>query len=90
MEISFHSTIKIQAIKINIMANFKIPVTWEVYSTITIEANTLEDAIREFDRTENEGEGYPLPTDPEYSDGSFRREDEEMCEIVNQVIWQNS
>ena len=65
------------------MAYFKIPVTWEVYSTITIEADTLEEAIKEFDEVENNGDGYPLPTDPEYVTDSFRREDEEICGFVN-------
>jgi hypothetical protein len=61
------------------MKTFKIPVTWEVYSTIDVEAETLEEAVAIFDEEE---EVYPLPTDPEYIDGSFHR-DPDVEEIRN-------
>lgn len=32
---------------------FKIPVTWAVYSTIEVEAETLEEAIERFDEIED-------------------------------------
>ena len=66
------------------MAEFKIPVTWEVTSIITVEADSLEDAIKKFDEEELNGDGYDLPTDTEYVDGSFCREtDEEVISIIN-------
>ena len=65
---------------------FKIPVTWEVYSHISIEADTLEEAIEIFDKKENSDEDYPLPTDSYYVDGSFKRElDIEMIQLINEL-----
>lgn len=65
---------------------FKIPVYWEVYSTIDVEAESLEEALEKFDDFENDQEGYSLPTDWEYLDGSFSREDIEFCKLVNSEI----
>ena len=65
---------------------FKIPVSWEAYSTIDVEAETLEEALEKFDDFENNQEGYPLPKDWEYLDGSFSREDIEFCKLVNSEI----
>ena len=45
-----------------------IPVEWSVYSTIQVEADTLEEAIAKFN---NQIDDIPLPTDCEYIDGSF-------------------
>lgn len=44
---------------------FKIPVSYEMYGHVTVEADSLEDAI---DKVE---EG-PLPTDADYVAGSFQ------------------
>lgn len=63
---------------------FKIPVSWEVSSFIHIEAETLDEAILIFDKEETEGDGYSLPSDHEYIDGTFRREDEESCQLNNE------
>jgi hypothetical protein len=63
------------------MKTFKIPVTWEVYGTVRIEANSLDEAIAKFDK---ESDMIPLPTDHvDYVDGSFRREDEETIKLNN-------
>lgn len=59
---------------------YKIPVTWESYGIIEVEAESLEQAIEEFDREE---ENYDLP-DAQYVDGSFKREDLEIIELNNQ------
>ena len=59
------------------MKKFKIPVTWEVYGTIEIEADSLEEAIQKFDDIEINGEGYDLPLENYYVDGSFNREEDE-------------
>ena len=59
------------------MKKFKIPVTWEVYGTINIEANSLEEAIKQFDEIERNGEGHNLPLENYYIDGSFNREEDE-------------
>ena len=63
---------------------FKIPVTWEVYGVIEVEAETLQKAVEIFDDFEMNKEGYPLPLDNEYVDGSFSRElDFENIELLN-------
>ena len=63
------------------MKTWNIPVTWEVYGTVKIEAETLEEAIKIFDKREEE---ISLPLDSEYIDGSFKREDYEIIELNNQ------
>ena len=59
---------------------FKIPVSWSVFGTVEIEAETLDEAIAIFDATEDE---ISLPLDNDYIDGSFHREDEETCSLNN-------
>jgi hypothetical protein len=68
------------------MKTYKIPVTWEVYSHIEVEAKSLDEAIQIFDNKENSDENYELPTNPEYVDDSFKREDEETCSLNNQKL----
>jgi hypothetical protein len=63
------------------MKTWKIPVTWEVYGTVNIEAESLDEAIQIFDETEDE---MSLPTDSEYIDASFKREDYETIKLNNQ------
>jgi hypothetical protein len=48
------------------MAIFKVSCSWEVYSTMNIEANSLTEAI-----AIAESDDYPLPTEAFYIDGSF-------------------
>ena len=48
--------------------DFIIPVSWEVYSTITVSANSLEEAI-EF--AKEHADDIPLCTDNEYVDGTY-------------------
>lgn len=69
----------------NRMNKYKIPVSFEVLCTIEIEANSLEEAIKEFDKYEEEV-GYELPHHDgwEYIDRSFKREDDEFCKMVNE------
>jgi hypothetical protein len=64
------------------MKTFKIPVTWEVYGVVEIEAETLDEAIAIFDDTEDQ---VALPTDWDYVDASFRREDEETVSALNTI-----
>lgn len=66
------------------MKKFKIPVSWEVYSTIEVEAETLDEAIRKFDEKEDSDDPYELPLDSTYIDASFKREDEKFCELINE------
>jgi hypothetical protein len=61
---------------------FTIPVEWSVYSTVEIEAESLEEAVKIFDNTINE---IPLPRNSDYIDGSFQRcvEDDGKDEQLN-------
>ena len=53
----------------------KLPVTWEVFGMIEIEADSIENAIEKF----HENIDYiKLPSNAEYVDGSFRLSDEEI------------
>lgn len=56
---------------------WKIPVTWEVCAMLTVEADTLEEAM-EIAR-DDDGK-IPCPTDSDYVEGSWRLsiEDEDM------------
>ena len=65
------------------MKTWKIPVTWEVFGTVEIEAESLDEAMQIFDETEDE---ISLPLYPEYVDASFKREDEEACFANNILI----
>ena len=65
---------------------FKIPVSWEVYGEIEIEAETLEEAIEIFDKNEDEGFGYSLPLDNDYVSGSFERESVDFIQEYNGLI----
>jgi len=56
------------------MKTWKISCTWEMYGTVLVEADTLEEAIKLAD----EG-GLPPGS---YVDGSFET-DEEMSELLN-------
>jgi len=65
------------------MAEFKIPVSWEVFGIVKIEANSLDEAIAKFD---NDIDNIPLPKEGgEYIDASFKREDEEICSLHNSI-----
>lgn len=52
-----------------------IPVEWSVYSTVLVEADTLEEALDKFNKNEVE---MPLPESWEYIDGSFKCCDSSM------------
>ena len=62
------------------MANeYKIPVSWEEYGFVKIEADSLQQAIEIFDR---QSDDISLP-EGNYVDGSWRREDLEFIEEFN-------
>ena len=48
---------------------FNIPVTWEVFAVIEVEASTIEEAL---DIARDDEQIIPLPTDNDYVDGSWR------------------
>ena len=47
---------------------FKLPVTWEVYGTVEIDAESLEAAVDYFKANSDD---IPLPTESHYVDASF-------------------
>lgn len=59
------------------MKKFSIPVTWEVWDKVEVEAETIEDAIQYVKEHIDE---IPLGTEPEYIDGSYRIDDGENGE----------
>lgn len=61
---------------------FKIPVEWSAYATVEIEADSLEEAVAIFDKTEPD---IPLPVHSEYIDGSFRRCSAETGDVQDDV-----
>lgn len=70
---------------------FIIPVTWQVYSTIRVEADNLQEALL---RAEKSLDSIPLDSNPEYVDGSYEinvadAEDAinaQMCRSLNSIL----
>lgn len=58
---------------------FSIPVTWEVWDRVEVEAETLEEAIR---YVKENIDIIPLGTEPEYIDGSYKIYDGENGEAT--------
>ena len=56
---------------------YEIPCTWEVYGTIEIEDDSLEEAIELAERDDS-----PMPDDSDYVDGSFQV-DRDIAEEIN-------
>lgn len=54
------------------MKKFSIPVTWEVWDKIEVEAETIEEAIQ---YVKDNLDTIPLGSEPEYIDGSYKIED---------------
>lgn len=63
------------------MKTFKIPVTWESYGVVEIEADSVEQALQIFKETEDD---IALPADWDYVDSSFRLsyEDDVLKELI--------
>ena len=53
------------------MKTYKIGVVWQMYGTVEVEANNLEEAIHILHSTD-----VPLPDNGEYIDGSFEIDSE--------------
>ena len=51
------------------MKEFTIPVTWQVWDKVTVQAETIEQALQYL---EDNMEDIPLGTEPEYIDGTHR------------------
>jgi len=61
--------------------SFKIPVIWEVCSSVIIEAESIDEAVEIFNKT---SDGIPLPKNSNYIDGSFKMDDYELIEIIGE------
>lgn len=58
---------------------WKIPVTWEMYACIDVEANTLDEAMK---IGSDPNEEIPLPADGSYVDGSWRLSTTDLDEVA--------
>ena len=56
---------------------YEIPCTWEVYGTLEVEADSLEEAIELAERDDS-----PIPDESDYVDGSFQI-DRDIAEEIN-------
>lgn len=54
------------------MKKFSIPVTWQVWDKVEVEAESIEDAVK---YVKENIETIPLGTEPEYIDGSYQIDD---------------
>lgn len=63
--------------------NFVIPVSWEVYSTITVSANSLEEAL---EWAEKHSDEIPITMDEcEYIDASYKIDTEVAGTNIAQI-----
>ena len=58
------------------LKEFRVPVVWEVGGYVTVEAESAEDALNIACKIEYEGDGFPLPKESLYVDGSFKIEED--------------
>ena len=58
---------------------YKIPVTWEVYDTIEVQGNSLEEALQWAEVHKDE---IPIGDEPNYLDDSYQI-DKEFAEDLN-------
>jgi len=59
------------------MRTWKVSVSWESYACAYIDAETMDEAI-----AIAEGPDFPLPSEPNYVDGSFKV-DAEMSHLLS-------
>jgi hypothetical protein len=59
---------------------YKIPVTWEVYDTIEVQGNSLEEALQWADAHKDE---IPIGDEPNYLDDSYQI-DREFAKDLNE------
>ena len=63
----------------------RLPVSWEVCGMVEIEANTINEAMDIFEKTQDH---IPLPDDFDYVDGSFdlTAKEPEVIQLYNEGI----
>lgn len=59
---------------------FIIPVSWQVYSAIRVEAENLQEALI---RAQEHIDSIPLSSDPEYVDGSYKINIQDVEDAIN-------
>lgn len=64
------------------MRTFSIPVTWDVYGTVEVEAESAEEALKEFRKIED---SCGLPTEMFYVEDSFRVSDDDEKELLETI-----
>lgn len=50
------------------MKKYKVPVVWQMYGYVTMEADSIDEAVK---KVENGHGDQPLPVDGDYVEGSF-------------------
>lgn len=67
------------------LKEFKIPVNWQLFGHVTVEAEDVESALEKaLHREYIRGEKFGLPDNGEYIDGSFEiEEDMELIRYMN-------
>lgn len=60
--------------------DFEIPVSWEVYDTIQVRADSLKEA---YDWAVNNEPQISLGTEPEYIDGSYKIGEYDLAKAMN-------
>lgn len=63
--------------------SFKIPVSWEVFDEIEVQADSLEEAL---EWAKDHSDEIPLGIYPEYVEGSYEIGDYDMAECLNPEI----
>ena len=63
----------------------RLPVSWEVCGMVEIEANTINEAMDIFEKTQDH---IPLPNDFDYVDGSFdlTTKEPEVIQLYNEDV----
>ena len=59
---------------------YEIPCAWEVYGTVEVSADSLEEAIEKV-----EADDFPLPSNFNYVDGSFEVDRDVVEEMNNEA-----
>lgn len=62
---------------------YSVPVTWEVYGRVKVEANSVEEAIEIIKKDEND---MSLPTESYYVDDSFGLSCDDLEELKAMIV----
>ena len=62
------------------MKEYKVPVAWVMCGFVTVKAESAVEAYEKAVEIEEHGEGFSLPTDSDYVDGSF-----EILDDIDQI-----